>query len=480
MKARDLFEGLPITRAPYGAESAEIARVVTSAKEATANTLYVACKTAVTNGRFEMETAYARGCRAFLCPFDADPGEGALVWNATEPERLLGTLAARSHGYPARRMTVLGITGSTGKSSVALQTVRVLRECGRRVSVLCSDGLDLLGVRTYPGAVVPDAACVQDALAQMASAGSEIAVLELSSYQLSHFAAQEIPFTAVLLTNLSERHVGNGEHKSFAAYREAKYSLLRKPSAFCVLPAGEAAQTDARVVRVGAGGDLWAENVRTELFTGEIPHTRLTLCEKERKTEIITPVIGDIAVQTVLYTAALCRIAGLSSAQIAKGLAAVPVAGRMECLSAENERLIYLDSAFLPQDLSCALQTLRSLTDGRLCVLLGSVGGRARARRAALARVAERFADRVYLTADDPDTEDPESICLEMQRSMQEPLRADVIPDRHAAILRAVREMRPRDTLLLLAKPYPAGQLVCGKYLPFDEREVVARALAKS
>ncbi len=480
MKARDLFEGLPLTRIPHGAENVEILRVVTSAKEATANTLYVACKTAVTNGRFEMEMAYARGCRAFLCSHDAYPGEGAAVWRAEAPERLLGALAAKVYGYPARRMTVLGITGSTGKSSVALQTVRVLRECGRRVSALCSDGLDLLGVRTYPGAVVPDAACVQDALAQMASAGSEIAVLELSSYQLSHFAAQEIPFTAVLLTNLSERHVGNGEHESFAAYREAKYSLLRKSSAFCVLPAGEAAQTDARVVRVGAGGDLWAENVRLERPFAQPPRTTLTLCEKEQRVDITTPVIGDIAADTLLYTAALCRIVGLSLKQIAQGLTAAPIAGRMECLSARNERLIYLDSAFLPQDLSCALQTLRSLTDGRLCVLLGSVGGRARARRAALARVAERFADRVYLTADDPDTEDPESICLEMQRSMQEPLRADVIPDRHAAILRAVREMRPRDTLLLLAKPYPAGQLVCGKYLPFDEREVVARALAKS
>ncbi len=479
MRACDLFEGLPIARAPHGAENTEIEQVVSCAKEATQKSLYVACKTAIANGRYDMESAYARGCRAFLCVGDAYPGEGAAVWNADKPEQLLGRLAAKIHGYPAREMTVLGITGSTGKSSVALQTVRVLRESGRRVSALTSDGLDLLGARTCPGAVVPDAAYIQRILSQMASAGTEIAVLELSSYQLAHFAAEEIPFTAVLLTNLSERHVGNGEHESFAAYCEAKRSLLRKPSAFCVIPVEEEAPRGTRVLRVGDGGDIWAENVQQGCPLAQPPHTTLTLCEKGQKAEITIPVIGDIATQTALFTAALCRIAGLSLPQIARGLASAPVVGRMECLSAKEERLVYLDAAFLPQDLACALQTLRPLAGGRLCVLLGSVGGRSKERRTALIRVAERLADHLYLTADDPDSEDPASICLEMQRAMQEPLRADVIPDRRAAILRAMREMRPRDVLLILAKPYPAGQLVGGCRLPFDEREVVARVLAE-
>jgi UDP-N-acetylmuramoyl-L-alanyl-D-glutamate--2,6-diaminopimelate ligase len=479
MRACELFEGLPLTRIPHGAENVEILRVVTSAKEATQDSLYVACQTAIANGRFEMEMAYARGCRAFLCSHDAYPGEGAAVWRSEAPERLLGALAAKVYGYPARQMTVLGITGSAGKSSVALQTVRVLRDLGRRVSALTSDGVDILGKRTYPGAVVPDAAAIQEALAQMVSAGSEIAVLELSSYQLLHHAAEEIPFTAVLLTNLSERHVGRGEHESFDAYRAAKHTLLQKPSAFCVIPMGETVQSEGRVIRVGAGGDVWAENVRTEHPLTLSPHTALTLCTKTQKTDITLPVIGDIAVHTALYTAVLCQIAGLSLQEVAQGLAKAPVSGRMECLSARNERLIYLDNAFLPQDLFVVLQALRPLAQGRLCVLLGSVGGRAKERRAELVRVAERFADRLYLTADDPDSEDPESICREMQSEMQEPLRACVICNRRAAILRAVREMRPRDVLLILAKSYPAGQLLCGRYLPFDEREIVAQAVSE-
>ena len=482
MRAHELFEGLPILREPRGVNGAEmldVERVVTSPGEAGAHTLYVACKTALGNGRFGMEMAFARGCRAFLCANDAYPGEGAAVWIAEAPERLLGTLAARVCGYPAREMTVLGITGSAGKTSVALQTVRVLRGFGRRVSALTSDGLDILGERTLPGAVVPDAARIQEILAQMVRAGSEIAVLELSSYQLAHFAATEIPFTAVLLTNLFPCHIGNGEHEGFDTYCAAKHALLRAPSAFCVLPVTQEAQTDAQVLRVGKGGDLWAENARTECEIARAPQSRFLLCEGAQKCEITLPVIGDFAIENALGTAALCRIAGLALSEIAAGISSAAVAGRMECVWAKEERLIYLDAAFLPQDLARVLGVLRPLAKGRLCVLLGSVGGRAVHRRSELSHVAEEMADRVYLTADDPDLEDPAQICEQMRLAMREPMRATVLTDRRVAILRAVREMRPGDLLLILAKPYPAGQLVGGEYLPFDERAVVTEALAQ-
>lgn len=479
MKMRDLLEGMPLTRFHRDAWDLEIENIATSPMQATKSSLYVACKTAIANGRYGMETAYARGCRAFLCAGDAYPGKDASVFVTSEPERLLGELAARIYGYPARGMSVLGITGSTGKTSVALQTVQVLRGAGRAVSALTSDGLDLLGTRTNPGAIVPDAACVQAALAQMAAVGTEIAVLELSSYQLSHFAAESIPFLGVLLTNLSVRHVGRDEHESFAAYADAKLSLLHAPSAFCVLPAEQALQTAARQVRLGIGGDLWVENVQTLWPLAKAPQVRFALCSKEERIGITLPASGDFAAENALCTAALCRVVGLSASEIAAGLSRVSVTGRMECISARHERLIYLDAAFMPQDLECALKALRPLAKGRLCVLFGSVGGRAKERRVALTRVAECFADRLYLCADDPDTENPASICEEMNRAMREPLRATVLPDRREAILRAVREMRPGDLLLILAKPYPAGQLVGGRFLAFDERSIVREALAQ-
>ena len=482
MKVKELFEGMRIrcaSECPDVAERLEIERIVTSPEQACERTLYVACQTAISNGRRGMEFAYARGCRAFLCANDACPGKDAVVWIAEDPEQLLGALSAILYGHPARTMTVIGITGSTGKTAVTAQTVRVLREAGKRVCALSSDGLDLLGEVTYPGAVVPDAAYIQQALTKMAACKSEIAVLELSSYQLAHFAAESIPFTAVLLTNLSVRHVGNGEHATREAYYAAKLSLLRKPSAFCVVPVKQDIQTDARVLRVGANGDAWAENVHRDYSKRGEPTTRFSLCTKEEKCEITLPVTGDISIENALCTAMLCRVIGLEMSQIVKGLSCARVSGRLECLSSIQERLIYLDAAFLPQDLECALQTLRPLTKGRLCVLFGCVGGRAKTRRTPFVQIAEHFADHLYLTADDPDFEDPLQICEELRDAMAEPMRATVVADRRVAILRAVREMRRGDVLLILAKPYPKGQLIGGEYHPFDERQVVCDALTE-
>ena len=481
MTAVELFKGLTLVRVPHGGEELEIDRVVTSPAQAGPHTLYVACRTAIANGRFGADVAVARGCRAFLCCNDIYPGEGAFVWIADEPERLLGELAARVCGHPARQMTVLVITGSAGKTSVALQTVQILRYAGKRVSALTSDGLDLLGECTPPCAVVPDAAYIQHALWQMAQCGSEIAVLEFSSYQLKHFAAQSIPFTAVLLTNLYPRHVGVGEHESLEAYREAKLSLLSAPSAFYVLPAGLEiqTQTSARVLRVGEAGDVWAENVCVENVPAQAPQMRFSLCTRTEKHGGVLPFVGNFAAENALNAATLCRIVGLDMAQIVGGFSSLHAQGRMECIAANYGRLVFLDAAFLPQDLECVLTSLRALSAGRLCVLLGSVGGRAKARRAALARVAERFADHLYLSADDPDMEDPLQICSEMRDAMCEPMRADVITDRRTAILRAVREMRGGDLLLILAKPAPAGQLVGGRLLPFDERQIVKEAFSE-
>ncbi len=482
MDFNTLFEGLAVRHATDSARDTarhHIEKVITSPETGGENALFVATKTALSNGRYAMASAYARGCRLFLCACDAYVGEDATVMVCDEPEVLLGTLAARVYGHPSRQMTVLGITGSAGKSSVAQMTAQALRQAGRRVGVLGTDGLDMDGVCTPAPVIVPDAAEIQRELRKMADNGMEFAILELSSYQLLHHVIEGIAFTAVLLTNLLPRHIGHLEHPDFAAYRAAKEVLMRVPCALAILPVNEEMQTHAkRVLRVGDGGDLWAESVQTRQGFAQIPSTVLRLFEKEENVEITLPVVGDMAMQGALCTAALCRAAGLSLSQIARGMPHTLVRGRMECLSAAHARLVYQDAAFFAEDLAHALTALRPLVKGRLCVLIGSVGGRAKARRAPLGRVACELADFVYLTADDPDGEDPAEICAQMLETMAEPARAVILTDRRIAIARAVREMREGDVLLILAKPAEAGQLVKGRYLPFAERDEVAAALA--
>ncbi len=472
-----LFEGIEYRFASGSANALpEIDDVITAPRPDARNTLYVCVNTPLRNGRTGMDAAYAAGCRAFLCTHDAFPGPDATVLLCADPEQVLGVLAARVHGHPARHLTVLGVSGSTGKSSVCLLLREVLVRAGKRVGTVTSDGVWMGEECTPHPVIVPDAADMQRILAKMVAHGVEIALLELSSYQLWHYAAAGTAFLAVALTNFTPRHIGRQEHASLQEYRMAKQRLLDCCAPFSVLPVGAPFQAVGRVLTFGEGGHFSACDV---LHGNDSRHgfvSEFTLCAQGERVQISLPLLGEVFVENALIAAALARVVGLTLSQIADGLCASVAPGRMECVLFDRGRAIYVDSAFLPEDLSVVLEALRKRCTGRLSVLLGSVGGRAHYRRAPLGRTACEHADFVYLTADDPDAEEPTGICLEMQEGMSEPLRSVIVPDRRAAIVRAVREMRPGDVLLLAGKGSAAYQFVAGERLPFCERDIVALA----
>lgn len=482
MRFETLFEGIDWRHATDSDQNVarhHISDVTISPETGCENALFVAVRTGLSNTRYQMQVAYARGCRLFLCDHDAAPGAGATVVIVKEPERLLGPLAARVYGYPARSMSVIGITGSAGKSAVALLAARVLERAGYRVATLGSDGLSLNGNTVPPGAIVPDAAQVQRSLWQMKRAGTQIAILELSSYQLSHFAANGIDFLGTVLTNFLPRHIGNGEHESVAEYLEAKLRLLQSPAAFSILPGDMEVSAQASAIRLGRGGDLEVTDVCEFHPYHAPPGMSFSILEKEQKTEITLPVVGDIAVENAACVFALCRALGICAQEIAQTLSHAVLPGRMSLVASFNGALVYRDNAFLPEDLARTLQALRPFAKGRLAVLLGSVGGRAAFRRAPLARAAQQYADFAYFTADDPDFEAPERICMEMLQACFEPERVCILPDRKAAIRRAVQELRPGDVLLITGKAYPQAQLIGGVEYPFDDAAVVREILAQ-
>ena len=477
MDLRELLSGLEYRPAPGSVmPPLEILDVITAPCSDAQNTLYVCVDTPLQNGRTGMEAAYAAGCRAFLCTHDAFPGTEATVLISPEPERMLGVLAARVHGHPARHLAVLGVSGSTGKTSVCLLLREVLERAGKRVGAITSDGVFMDKEHIRCPVIVPNAADIQRTLAKMVSRGIEIAVLELSSYQLWHHAAAGTDFLAVALTNFSPRHIGHREHASLQEYHAAKQRLLDCGAPFSVLPVGNSFRARGRVLTFGEGGDFCAKDLHSISHATRGFGMQLTLCEGADCTQVSLCMPTQGFVENALVVAALARVVGLTLTQTADGLCGASVPGRMECVLFAGGRAVYVDSAFSPEDLSVALDALSGYCEGRLAVLLGSVGERARYRRAELGRTACEHADFVYLTADDPDTEDPVGICTEMQAGMREPLRSVILPDRRAAITRAVREMRPGDLLLLAGKGSAAYQLIAGERLPFCERDIVALA----
>lgn len=451
----------------------QVKKIATSPEPGMEHTLYICTKGALENAHDGMTAAYAMGCRLFLCAHDAYPGKGCVLLITPSPDAVAGVLAARLLGFPARRMTVFGIAGLCGKGAVVQLLRQILLQNGCRVAALTSHGVYLQREHTPQTARVPDAVAIQYLLREMADAGTEFAILEFSAYQLAHFAAAGIPFAAVLLTNDSFLSTCGDFDRSLARKRAALPLLLQKESGFQVLPVSMQLHGSGREIRLGEGGDA---AVRSCLLHTPVYGAPVLCCELDvlgEKILLNLPTCAGFYAENALSAAVLARIAGVETGQIQKALSHADTTGRMQCLLVAGTRFVYTDCGYLPQHLEAALRAARQVTAGRLSVLLGSVGGRARARRIPLGRVAAEYADHIYLSADDPDTEDPRAICEEMLQGIEEPERAEIIPDRKEAISRAIFDLCPGDVLLLFGKGNADFQLIGGVRTPLNEAKLL-------
>jgi len=452
-----------------------VKKVSADAFSADEGTLFVCTRTPLRDGHDMALIAYERGCRLFLAERSLPLGADAVVMVTEGTEARIAALAAACYGYPARRMTVFGITGSVGKSSVALLTAALLRRAGYVVATVTTDGVDDGdGLCRYPGGMLPDGAALQRILLDLAERGVAFAILEISAYMLSRKTHFSIPFTAVLLTGV-DKTCDKAKKYGEEHYLELKASLFVGDAPFWVLPANFVdafGPCHGRCLTVGEGGDYYAE-IRLPILLPKGFGTLTTLVlEQGQKIEISLPVPGDMGIENALSAAALARIAGVSEQVIAEGLSTTAPMGRMHCIAAHKGRLIYEDNAYSAERLTQALQLLRTRTEGKLTVVIGSVGGRSRQRRVPLGYAATAYADLAYFTADNADLEDPAEICAQMLEEA-DPDRYVVLPDRERCIRRAVLEMRPGDTLLLAGKGGEDFQLVGGQRERFSTTEIV-------
>lgn len=450
--------------------------IVTDPAAARADTVYVCIQTPLGDGHHGAVVAYANGCRCFLAARGLGLKEDAAVYVTEEPEAYLGELAARLFGYPARSLTVFGVTGTHGKTSVCDTVAALLRSAGKKVALLTSDGMEIDGMAREAAPIPTTAADVQRLLRAARRRKAEFAIVEFSAYMLAHSAEKSIPFAAVLLTDLAPRHIGKSMHRDFEAYAAAKKRLLQTQAPLVFLPHPiEGLVVRGRELYYGDAGDIVAQSASLSQNEGMLG-TAFTLTYGQENVSAFYPVVGDFAAKNATAAAALALAAGLSLAEIAAGLPVSAPIGRMECMYSRGDARVFLDTAYEGEDLQTVLNALRRVTRGKLSVVLGSVGGRARARRAPLGKAAVEGADFVYFTADDPNSEPTEKIIGDMVSEIEDRGRYLLIPSRRAAILRAMADLRDGDTLLILGKARDKTQTVMGVKEPFCDRTIVLEA----
>jgi len=452
-----------------------------------ADALFVAIVGARSDGHDYLAAAYERGCRCFVVQREPSPAlpSDADVFLVPDTRRALAHLAAAYYDRPADRLTLVGITGTKGKTTTALLIYRLLEHLGVRAGYIGTEGAWYGENRESTANTTPSPLVLHGILYRMLQSGVQTVIMEISSQSVMQHRIEGLSFHIGAFTNLSPDHVSPTEHPTFEHYRDCKHAFLHEGIAkdgTLLLHISDphaaymAKGVSARIVTFGVdtAADLCADRpLQTRLDGTPAIHFG---CDGR---SYLLSMAGEYNICNALCAVGILEALGYDRHTTLSMLSHVSVPGRLENVAAPEGCAVLIDYAHNGLSLSSVLQTLRPYTAERLICLVGSVGGRSQMRRADLGDAAARYADLTVLTADNPNFEDPRSICEEMAASFENRGQDNyvIIPDRAEAIHAAVSMLREGDVLLLAGKGCEDYQLIRGEKVPFSEREIVAEAV---
>lgn len=400
------------------------------------------------------------------------------------PREVLGTLAATVYGHPSERIAVVGITGTSGKTTTTYLVEAGLRSAGRAAGLIGTVGVRIDGAEVPSALTTPEAPALQALLAVMAERGADTVVMEVSSHALALGRVDGVAFAVGGFTNLSRDHLDF--HLSMTDYFEAKARLFDPASPLRARTAVVCIDDDAGRAMAARFGDAvtvsledpsarWrAEDVVSRADGGQ-EFTVADPAGVHHRVAIRLP--GRYNIANCLVALAILDSIGVSPEQASTGLRDAAVPGRLEPVDRGQDFLALVDYAHKPGALRAVLETLRR-SDARLAVVFGAGGDRDTGKRAPMGQIAAELADLVVVTDDNPRSEDPAAIRREILSGAARGAAEVVeIGDRRAAIEHAVTWARRGDVVLVAGKGHETGQTSKGQTHPFDDREQLAAAL---
>jgi UDP-N-acetylmuramoyl-L-alanyl-D-glutamate--2,6-diaminopimelate ligase len=459
----------PVDWAPGEAGDVEIAAVVHRTERDPARALFCCVPGSRVDGHDLAEGMVRQGAVALLVerrlPVDVPQVVVPSVRTA------MGPLAARFFGDPSRAMTVVGITGTNGKTTTVSLLRSIFEAAGRRCEVMGT-------LTPLPGGppTTPDAPELQEQLAAWRDAGIDTVAMEVSSHALAMGRVDGTWFEATGFTMLGHDHLDL--HVDIEHYFQAKAKLF------------EPQRTGRAAIRAD---DPWGARL---LAAATVPTRgyRLSDVDRIRATPAGTafewrgravelPLTGRHNVANALCAITVADWLGIDPDAIVAGLSAVgPVSGRFERVDAGQSFTVAVDYAHTPDALDTVLAAARDLADvgaGRVIVVFGCGGDKDRAKRPEMGRIAAESADVVVVTSDNPRSEDPRAIIDEIVAGMPDAGLATVLPDRREAIHHATREAREHDVVVIAGKGHETTQVLADRTVPFDDRVVVREALTR-
>lgn len=463
---------------------------------------FIAWPGAVTDGRRHVRSALAQGASACLVEHegvDAFDLDDDAIATLAQLKPATGEIASQWFGEPSHDLDVLAVTGTNGKTSSAWWLAQSLSNLEQTMSIPC--GLvGTLGIGRPPqpgstgaiefnGLTTPDPVLLQRHLRRFVNDGLKACAMEASSIGIAEHRLAGTRVRVAVFTNLTQDHLDY--HGSMQAYWAAKRELFDWPGLqAAVINIDDPHGAELARSLQGRPLDLWTVSARdtsarlraTGAGYGE-RGLRFTVLEGAEAVLLETGLIGDYNLWNLLGVLAAMRTLGVAlpaAVQACKALSPVP--GRMDCVGEPGEPMVVVDYAHTPDALDKALAALRPFArqrGGLLWCVFGCGGDRDTGKRPLMAQAAERLADRVVVTSDNPRSEAPDAIIDQIVQGLVEPARAQVQPDRAAAIGDAISRCGAADVVLVAGKGHEDYQEIAGVKYPFSDQSCARQALTQ-
>lgn len=425
----------------------------------------------------------AKRPRAILCESLPDyPTDNIPILFVKNARRILSFLLSRFYHIDYRKMRIIGITGTNGKSSTAVMLTSALRTAGRKVGLFGTGNIEIDGVRVMPDTysmTTPDPALLYPMLKRMENEGCDTVVMEVSSHSLALEKVAPIPFSYAIFTNLSPEHLDF--HRTMEDYAAAKACLFTQAEVGIFNVDDAFAEeiirlASCKVLRVGAleHGDVYATHIEDHGLDG----VSYMYCAGDIRFLATVAIPGVYNVYNSMLALSAAIALGVKPCVAKRALAALPsIEGRMEVIRDEDVTAV-IDYAHTEEALRCALRTARKSTRGRLLVLFGCGGERDRTKRPKMARVAEELADEVIVTSDNCRGEETSVILRDILGGFRKDNHR-VMTERKKAIVQTVLRLGFGDVLLIEGKGHERYTIDKKGIHTFDERKIVSDALKK-
>lgn len=464
----------------HGSRDPRITRVDYDSRRVQRGSLFVAVEGYQTDGHRFIGEAYAAGAAAAAGRWMPPEASGMPFLVVPDSRRALAVCSGAVTDHPDRSLDLAGITGTNGKTTTAYLLSDILAKAQGRSGLISTVETRIGDERKPAQRTTPEAPDIYGLLLEMKRSGCKSAVMEISSHALELQRVYGMKFAAIAFTNLTQDHLDF--HGDVESYFRAKARLfLEYDWETAVINADD--PFGARLLRMIRRPALSysledAGEVRATALSLSAQGIQLTADTPRGAVEVRCPIVGRFNAYNLLCALGICEALNLPQdcfVEAARGFRGAP--GRMERFDLQN-RWVYVDYAHTPDALEKALRELKAILPGPLAVLFGCGGNRDRSKRPLMGAIAERLADRVILTSDNPRDETPQTITEAILAGMENPRRVVRILDRREAIRTALEELPEGGALLIAGKGHETYQEIRGVRHPFDDREEVRRFIA--